>query len=63
MVEPILSVEEIRALLVRKGLDPEGVDLEWIARINHDTERRIAEHKAGTEFADATATISAVPPS
>jgi hypothetical protein len=63
MTEPILSVDEIRALLVRKGLDPEVVDLAWIARIKHDTGRHIAEHKAGAEFAGATATISAVPPS
>lgn len=63
MSQHALSTDAIRILLEREGLDPAGVDLEWIARIKHDTEQRIGEHKDAAEFAAATATLSAVPPS
>ena len=56
-----LSAEAVRAILERLGLDPNGVDLEWIARVKHDTEQRIAEYRNGPAFAAASA-ISSLPP-
>jgi hypothetical protein len=57
-----VSPEGIKAMLERVGLDPSRVDLEWLARIKHDTELKIAEQKSTPEFAAALA-VSVVPPS
>jgi hypothetical protein len=57
-----LSVGEIHAMLEQLGLDPGGVDLEWLARVKHDTEERIAEHRRDPAFGAALA-VSAEPTS
>jgi hypothetical protein len=57
-----LPVDVVRAMLERLSLDPGGVNLEWLARVKHDTEQRIAEHRIVREFAAALA-VSAEPPS
>ena len=56
-----LSPDEIRAALERIGLDPNGVDLAWLARVKHDTEQQLADHGEGAQYAAAVA-IAAVPP-
>ena len=56
-----LSPDEIRAALERLRLDPNGVDLAWLAKVKHDTEQQLAEHRKGAEFAAAVA-VAAVPP-
>ena len=57
-----LTQDVVRAELERLRLDPNGVDLEWIAHVKYDTERHIEEHKESREFT-ATLVISAEPPS
>jgi hypothetical protein len=57
-----LSQDVIRAALERLGLDPNGVDLAWLAWVKHDTEQRILEHRSSPEFAAALA-VASVPPS
>jgi hypothetical protein len=57
-----LSTDAVRAKLERLGLDPAGVDLEWLARVKHDTEEQIIEHRGDTDFA-AALSVSAEPPS
>jgi hypothetical protein len=52
--------DAIRTALLRLGLDPNGVDLDWIAQVKQDTEQRIAEYRQGAEFAAAVA-VSALP--
>ena len=48
--------------LERLGLDPNGVDLVWLARVRHDTEQQIVEHRKGAEF-PAVLGLDAEPPS
>lgn len=55
------ATDAIRTALLRLGLDPSGVDLDWIARVKQDTEQRIAEYRQDAEFATAVA-VSALPP-
>ena len=45
-----IEPDAIRTALERLGLDPNGVDLVWLARVRHDTEQRIVEHRKGAEF-------------
>jgi hypothetical protein len=58
---PSDATDAIRTALLGLGLDPNGVDLDWIAQVKHDTEQRIAEYRHDAEFAAAVA-IAALPP-
>jgi transcriptional regulator with XRE-family HTH domain len=58
---PSVAPDEIRAALLGLGLDPNGVDLDWIVRVKQDTEQRIAEYRKDAEFA-AVVAVSALPP-
>jgi hypothetical protein len=54
--------DAVRTALQRLGLDPNGVDLVGLARVKHDTEQRIVEHRKSAEFAVALG-LAAEPPS
>ena len=51
----------LRAALESLGLDPNGVDLAWLARVKRDTEDRIVEHRKCAEFPTALG-LDAEPP-
>jgi hypothetical protein len=55
------TAEDIRRQLLLRGLDPAGVDLDWIARIKHETERKIAEQCRIPELAEALAVVPEPP--
>jgi hypothetical protein len=62
MAKETSDAAAIRRALEGLGLAPDGVDLAWIARVKHDTERQIAEHRQGAAFATAI-TLATVPTS
>lgn len=49
------SLEAMRAAFAAAGLDPTGIDLEWLAGIKDDTDRKVASFRTDPDF------LSAVP--
>lgn len=47
------AVEALRRAFVDAGLDPTGIDLEWMSAFKLDTEARIAAGRADPAFARA----------
>jgi hypothetical protein len=55
------TAADIRRQLELLGLDPAGVDLDWIARVKHETEQKIAAACRSPELAEALAVVP-IPP-
>jgi hypothetical protein len=50
MTEWKTSVEAMRAAFAAAGLDPTGIDLEWLAGIKDETERKVASFRGDPDF-------------
>ena len=49
-----LKIREVRARIDSLGLDPDVVDLEWIANIGSDVEAAIDAYRKNPEFTTTT---------
>jgi hypothetical protein len=50
MTQTRTSVEAMRAAFAAAGLDPTGIDLEWLAGIKDETDRKIASFRTDPDF-------------
>lgn len=53
------DIEKIRTTLIAVGLNPELVDLPWLARVKADAEERIAAAHGEADFSDSEPFFSA----
>ena len=53
MADAGTTADDLRAALVAAGLDPTGLDLEFLAYLKDVTEQRIAAHRTDAGFIGA----------
>ena len=53
MAQAETTAETLKTALVAAGLDPTGLDLEYLAEIKDETEQRIAAHRSDRGYTAA----------